>query len=79
MAKSDCSAKADETGRAVAHHERRPTAGRDSRALATKTNRGSHSQNGAPIMSRISSIIFDKDERPLRATIRTRLGPVKVV
>lgn len=30
-------------------------------------------------MSRISSIIFDKDERPLRATIRTRLGPVKVV
>lgn len=30
-------------------------------------------------MSRISSIVFDKHERPLRATIRTRLGAVKVV
>lgn len=30
-------------------------------------------------MSRISSIVFDKHERPLRATICTRLGPVKVV
>ena len=29
-------------------------------------------------MTRISSIVFDKDERPLRATIRTRLGTVKV-
>ncbi len=30
-------------------------------------------------MSHISSIVFDKHERPLRAAIRTRLGPVKVV
>ncbi len=30
-------------------------------------------------MSRISSIVFDRNERPLRATIRTRLGTVKVV
>ena len=30
-------------------------------------------------MSRISSIVFDRNERPLRATIRTRLGPVNVV
>jgi hypothetical protein len=29
-------------------------------------------------MSRISSIVFDRDERPIRATIRTRLGAVKV-
>lgn len=29
-------------------------------------------------MSRISSIVFDKQERPARATIRTRLGLVKV-
>ena len=29
-------------------------------------------------MTRISSIVFDKDERPLRATVRTRLGTVKV-
>jgi len=29
-------------------------------------------------MSRISSIVFDKEERPLRATIRTKLGTVKV-
>lgn len=30
-------------------------------------------------MARISSIVFDKHERPLRATVRTRLGTVKVV
>ncbi len=29
-------------------------------------------------MARISSIVFDRNERPLRATIRTRLGTVKV-
>ena len=29
-------------------------------------------------MARISSIVFDRKERPLRATIRTRLGTVKV-
>lgn len=29
-------------------------------------------------MARISSVVFDKHERPLRATIRTRLGTVKV-
>ena len=29
-------------------------------------------------MSRISSIVFDRNEQPLRATIRTRLGTVKV-
>jgi hypothetical protein len=29
-------------------------------------------------MTRISSIVFDRQERPLRATIRTRLGTVKV-
>ena len=29
-------------------------------------------------MTRISSLVFDKDERPCRATIRTRLGTVKV-
>jgi hypothetical protein len=29
-------------------------------------------------MTRISSIVFDRNERPLRATIRTRLGTVKV-
>ena len=29
-------------------------------------------------MPRISSIVFDRKERPLRATIRTRLGTVKV-
>ena len=29
-------------------------------------------------MSRISSIVFDRNERPIRATIRTRLGLVKV-
>lgn len=30
-------------------------------------------------MSRISSIVFDKNEHPLRAVIRTPLGTVKVV
>ena len=30
-------------------------------------------------MSRISSIVFDKNERPVRANIRTRLGTVMVV
>ncbi len=30
-------------------------------------------------MSQISSIVFDRDERPLRATIRTKLGTVTVV
>ena len=30
-------------------------------------------------MTRISSIVFDKNERPLRAVIRTPLGTVKVV
>ena len=30
-------------------------------------------------MSRISTIAFDKQERPTRATIHTRLGTVKVV
>ncbi len=29
-------------------------------------------------MSRISSIVFDRNERPTRATIRTRSGLVKV-
>ena len=29
-------------------------------------------------MSRISSIVFDRQKRPLRATIRTPLGTVKV-
>ena len=29
-------------------------------------------------MARISSIVFDRQERPLRATIRTKLGTVKV-
>ena len=29
-------------------------------------------------MARISSIVFDRDERLVRATIRTRLGTVKV-
>ena len=29
-------------------------------------------------MARISSIVFDRHEQPLRATIRTRLGTVKV-
>ncbi len=29
-------------------------------------------------MDRISSIVFDRNERPLRATVRTRLGTVKV-
>jgi hypothetical protein len=29
-------------------------------------------------MTRISSIVFDRHERPLRATIRTRLGTVRV-
>lgn len=29
-------------------------------------------------MSRISSIVFDRNERPIRATIRTRLGTVEV-
>jgi len=29
--------------------------------------------------TRIASIIFDRNERPLRASIRTLLGPVKVV
>ncbi len=29
-------------------------------------------------MARISSIVFDRDERPIRATLRTRLGTVKV-
>jgi hypothetical protein len=29
-------------------------------------------------MTRISSIVFDRNERPIRATIRTRLGTVKV-
>ena len=29
-------------------------------------------------MARISSIVFDKDERPRRATIITRLGTVNV-
>ena len=33
----------------------------------------------SPRMARISSIVFDRQERPLRATIRTRLGTVKVV
>jgi hypothetical protein len=28
--------------------------------------------------ARISSIVFDKQERPLRATIRTQAGTVKV-
>jgi len=28
--------------------------------------------------TRIVSITFDRDERPVRATLRTRLGPVKV-
>ena len=30
-------------------------------------------------MARISSIVFDRQERPLRAVIRTRWGTVKVV
>jgi hypothetical protein len=30
-------------------------------------------------MTRITSIIFDKHERPLRATIRTKRGTVKVI
>ena len=29
-------------------------------------------------MARISSIVFDRQERPIRATIRTKLGTVKV-
>jgi len=29
--------------------------------------------------TRIVSITFDRKERPVRATLRTRLGPVKVV
>ena len=29
-------------------------------------------------MARITSVIFDRNEQPLRATIRTRLGTVKV-
>ena len=29
-------------------------------------------------MARIISIVFDRNENPLRATIRTRLGTVKV-
>jgi hypothetical protein len=29
-------------------------------------------------MARISSIVFDRQERPRRATIRTRLGTVRV-
>jgi hypothetical protein len=29
-------------------------------------------------MARIFSIVFDRNEQPLRATIRTRLGAVKV-
>ena len=29
-------------------------------------------------MARITSIVFDRNEQPLRATIRTRLGMVKV-
>ena len=29
-------------------------------------------------MARISSVIFDKEEQPLRATIRTKQGTVKV-
>ena len=29
-------------------------------------------------MTRILSIVFDRNEQPLRATIRTRLGTVKV-
>ena len=29
-------------------------------------------------MARIVSIVFDKNERPLRATIRTKRGTVKV-
>ena len=29
-------------------------------------------------MARITSIVFDRNEQPLRATIRTRLGTVKV-
>ena len=29
-------------------------------------------------MARISSIVFDRQERPLRATIRTSTGTVKV-
>lgn len=29
-------------------------------------------------MSRISSIVFDKHEQPKRATLVTKLGPVKV-
>ena len=29
-------------------------------------------------MARIISIVFDRNEQPLRATIRTRLGTVKV-
>jgi hypothetical protein len=29
-------------------------------------------------MSRISAIVFDRDEQPRRATILTQLGPVKV-
>ena len=29
-------------------------------------------------MARIISIVFDRNEHPLRATIRTRLGTVKV-
>ena len=29
-------------------------------------------------MARITSIVFDRNEQPLRATIRTHLGTVKV-
>lgn len=29
-------------------------------------------------MSRISSVVFDRNEQPIRVTIRTRLGTVKV-
>jgi hypothetical protein len=29
--------------------------------------------------TRIVSITFDRDERPIRAMLRTRLGPVKVL
>ena len=39
---------------------------------------GPASFTGDHLMARISSIVFDKHERPRRATILTRLGTVKV-
>ena len=39
---------------------------------------GATCKTALPFMARITSIAFDRNEQPLRATIRTRLGIVKV-